>query len=96
MRVIGHWAGGQPVEGASGQSGPVFNPATGEQTAAVAFASAGEVDATVRAASDAFEQWSASSLTARAKVLFAFRELVNSRVGDLAVIASDEHGHGHA
>lgn len=92
MRVIGHWAGGKGVEGTSGRSGPVFNPATGEQTAEVAFASAEEVDAAVRAASDAFQQWSASSLSARTKVLFAFRELVSSRLGELAALVSDEHG----
>ena len=92
MRVIGHWAGGKPVEGISGRSGPVFDPATGEQKAEVSFASPDEVDATVRAASDAFEQWSGSSLSTRAKALFAFRELVNARVEELAEVISDEHG----
>ena len=75
MRVIGHWAGGKPVEGVSGRNGPVFDPATGEQTAEVSFASRDEVDATVRTAAEAFDQWSASSLSTRAKTLFAFREL---------------------
>ncbi len=92
MRVIGHWAGGKPVEGVSGRSGPVFDPATGEQTAEVSFASRDEVDATVRSASEAFEQWSASSLSTRAKALFAFRELVNSHLDELAAVVSDEHG----
>ena len=92
MRVIGHWTGGKPVEGASGRSGPVFDPASGEQTAEVAFASPDEVDAAVRAASEAFEQWSGSSLSTRAKTLFAFRELVNAHVEELAGVVSDEHG----
>jgi malonate-semialdehyde dehydrogenase (acetylating) / methylmalonate-semialdehyde dehydrogenase len=92
MDVIGHWTGGKPVEGSSGRSGPVYNPATGEQKAEVAFATADEVDAAVRAASEAFEQWSGSSLSTRAKVLFAFRELVNTHVEELAGIISDEHG----
>ena len=92
MRTIGHWAGGKPVEGASGRSGAVFDPASGEQTADVSFASPEEVDATVRTAAEAFEQWSASSLSTRAKALFAFRELVNSHVGELAAVVSDEHG----
>ena len=46
----------------------------------------------VQAASAAFQQWSGSSLTARAKILFAFRELVNARTDELAGIVSDEHG----
>ena len=92
MRVIGHWTGGKPVEGASGRSGPVFDPASGEQTAEVALASPDEVDAAVRAASEAFEQWSGASISIRAKTLFAFRELVNAHVEELAGIVSDEHG----
>jgi malonate-semialdehyde dehydrogenase (acetylating)/methylmalonate-semialdehyde dehydrogenase len=34
MRDIGHFIGGRRVEGTSGQHGPIFNPATGEQTGA--------------------------------------------------------------
>ena len=55
MRTIDHWINGRPVPSASGRSGPVFNPATGEQQAAVGLASVAEVDAAVQAAKDAFE-----------------------------------------
>ena len=92
MRTIEHWIDGKPQAGSSDRRGPVFNPATGQQQAEVCLASSADVDAAVRAASTAFEQWSGSSLTARAKVLFAFRELVNARVNELAGIVSDEHG----
>jgi malonate-semialdehyde dehydrogenase (acetylating)/methylmalonate-semialdehyde dehydrogenase len=50
------------------------------------------VDDAVRAARAAFGEWSQSSLSRRTTVLFAFRELVSSRIGDLAEIVSDEHG----
>jgi malonate-semialdehyde dehydrogenase (acetylating) / methylmalonate-semialdehyde dehydrogenase len=92
MRTIGHWVGGKPVEGGSGRFGPVYNPATGEQQAEVAFASAEEVDAAVRAAATAWQDWSQSSLSQRAKALFGFRELVNSKMGELAGAIVDEHG----
>ena len=92
MRTIGHWVGGKPYAGIGSRNGPVFNPATGEEQAEVALAGPQEVDAAVGAASAALEQWSQSSLSARAKVLFAFRELVNSHLADLAGIVSDEHG----
>jgi len=92
MRSIGHWWGGKPVEGASARSGPVYNPATGEQQAEVAFASVEEVDAAVRAAATAAKGWSESSLSARAKVLFSFRELVNAKARELAGLIVDEHG----
>ena len=45
---IPHWIGGRRVEGGSGRSGPVFNPATGRQTGAVDFATVEEVDAPFR------------------------------------------------
>jgi len=44
---ISHWIDGAVVEGTSGQSGRVFNPATGEQAASVDFASVAEVDGKV-------------------------------------------------
>ena len=92
MRTIGHWVGGKAVEGTSGRHGPVFNPATGQQQAEVAFASRAEVDEAVRVASSALESWSQSSLSTRAKIFFAFRELLNAHVDELAGIVSDEHG----
>ena len=54
MGAIGHWTAGKPVEGTSGRKGPIFDPASGEQTAEVMFASHEEVDAAVRAASELF------------------------------------------
>ena len=62
-RRITHWIGGRPVEGASGRSGPVFNPATGRQTGEVDFASVEEVGAAVAAAKEAFPSWRALSLS---------------------------------
>jgi malonate-semialdehyde dehydrogenase (acetylating)/methylmalonate-semialdehyde dehydrogenase len=78
--------------GTSTRTGPVWNPATGQQQAEVLLANATDVDTAVQAAAAAFETWSQSSLSQRTKVLFAFRELVNARIQDLAEIISDEHG----
>ena len=47
---IPHWIGGKRVEGTSGRSGPVYNPARGVQTGAVDLASVEEIDAAVQAA----------------------------------------------
>jgi malonate-semialdehyde dehydrogenase (acetylating)/methylmalonate-semialdehyde dehydrogenase len=92
LRTINHWIGGKAVPGSSSRTSPVWNPATGEQQAEVALASTADVDDAVRTAATAFEEWSQASLSKRTKVLFAFRELVNDRVGELAEIVSDEHG----
>ena len=50
MKRISHWIDGRVVEGTSGRQGIVWNPATGEQQAAVDLASASELDAAVAVA----------------------------------------------
>ena len=50
MRTINHWINNAEVGSTSGNFGPVYNPATGEQQAQVGLASVSEVDAAVAAA----------------------------------------------
>jgi malonate-semialdehyde dehydrogenase (acetylating)/methylmalonate-semialdehyde dehydrogenase len=91
MRSVEHWIGGRTVTGGDAR-GPVWNPATGEQQAEVHLATASDVDSAVGAAAAAFDGWSQTSLSRRAKVLFAFRELVHANADRLAEIVADEHG----
>ena len=90
--TIPHWIGGRRVDGASGRSGPVFNPATGQQTGAVDFASVEEVDAAVQAAKEAFPAWRATSLAKCAELFFRIRELIHERRDEVAEILVREHG----
>jgi malonate-semialdehyde dehydrogenase (acetylating)/methylmalonate-semialdehyde dehydrogenase len=92
MRTIEHWIGGKPTSGTPSGTSPVWDPATGAQQAEVVLGSAADVEEAVRAAAAAFEEWSQSSLSRRAKVLFAFRELATARAGELAELVSAEHG----
>ena len=92
MRTIEHWIAGKATTGTSTRTGRVWNPAAGEQQGEVLLATEQDVDAAVSAARDAFSDWSQSSLSARTKVLFAFRELVNSNIGRIAEAITDEHG----
>ena len=89
---IGHWIGGKRVEGRSGRSGPVWNPATGEQTGEVAFASAEEVDRAVQTAKEAFPAWRSWSLAKRAELLFRIRELFHQQREAIARFLTAEHG----
>jgi malonate-semialdehyde dehydrogenase (acetylating)/methylmalonate-semialdehyde dehydrogenase len=89
---IQHWIDGAPVAGRSGRSGPVFDPATGERTGAVDFASGAEIDAAVASATAAGREWRATPLSRRAEVLFAFRERLHARTDDLAAVITAEHG----
>ncbi|HLF61505.1 MAG TPA: CoA-acylating methylmalonate-semialdehyde dehydrogenase [Acidimicrobiia bacterium] len=92
MKTINHWIDGSPTSGASTRVGPVFNPATGSQTAEVPLASTVDVDKAVRSAKSAFETWRYSSLTQRQNIMFAFRELVAARKLDIAKLLTAEHG----
>jgi malonate-semialdehyde dehydrogenase (acetylating)/methylmalonate-semialdehyde dehydrogenase len=92
MRSIDHWINGSLVPSASGRSGPVYNPATGEQSAEVGFAAAEEVDAAVTAAAEAFLTWRKASLSKRAEVMFNFHRLVVENRDEIARLVSLEHG----
>src|SRR5213593_4335333 len=92
VKRINHWIGGRLVEGGSGRSGPVYNPALGQQTGAVDFATREEVDLAVRAAREAFESWRAMSLSKRTAIFFQIRELVHDRLEEIARILTAEHG----
>jgi malonate-semialdehyde dehydrogenase (acetylating)/methylmalonate-semialdehyde dehydrogenase len=92
MERIGHHIGGKQVPGESGRSGPVFDPATGQQTHEVDFASAEEIDQAVDAAREAFPAWRSTSLSRRSDIMFRVRELLEDRKVDLAKIITSQHG----
>ncbi len=92
MERISHWIGGKIVPGESGRTGLVFNPATGEQTHEVDFATTEEMDTAVQAAADAFPAWRATSLSKRADIFFRIRELLEQRKPELARIVTSQHG----
>ncbi len=92
MRRITHWIDGKPFAESGDRVGEVYDPALGVLSAEVDFASPGVVDEAVSAAARAFDGWRSSSLSQRSKVLFAFRELVAARSGELAELITAEHG----
>jgi len=89
---LDHWIGGKRFQGSPDRTGTIYNPATGEATAEVPLASAGEVDRAVAAARSAFESWSRTGLGKRTTILFAFRELVRQNAEHLARLIVREHG----
>ncbi|MGB8349925.1 MAG: CoA-acylating methylmalonate-semialdehyde dehydrogenase [Gaiella sp.] len=89
---IPHWIGGKRVDGTSGRSGPVYNPALGVQSGAVDLASVEEIDAAVQNAAEAWESWRTMSLAKRAELFFRIRELFHAHREDLAKLLTAEHG----
>jgi malonate-semialdehyde dehydrogenase (acetylating)/methylmalonate-semialdehyde dehydrogenase len=91
MRIT-HFVNGTSWNGKADRTGEVFNPATGEITGHVDFASNAVVDEVVDAAQKAFEEWRSTSLAKRTQILFAFREILNARKEEVAALITAEHG----
>jgi len=70
----------------------VYNPATGQVQARVLLAGTADVDQAVQTAKKAYAAWQDVSLTRRARIMFAFRNLVEQHADDLARLVSAEHG----
>ena len=92
LRQVPHWIAGHVVPAASTRTAPVYNPATGHIQALVPLATRAEVNSAVAAAHAAFPAWSAQPPLRRARVLFRFRELFESRLDDIARLITSEHG----
>ncbi|RZU62743.1 CoA-acylating methylmalonate-semialdehyde dehydrogenase [Zhihengliuella halotolerans] len=92
LRTTAHWIDGATVAEPGTRTADITNPATGQVTGSVALASTATVDRAVAAAKAAFPLWRDTSLAKRTTVLFAFRELLNARKGELAEIITAEHG----
>lgn len=92
MTHITHWINGQFSTQKAERQGDIYNPATGQITGSVDFASAATIDSAVQVATRAFSEWRHSSLTKRVQILFAFRELVNVNKEKIAALITAEHG----
>jgi malonate-semialdehyde dehydrogenase (acetylating) / methylmalonate-semialdehyde dehydrogenase len=89
---ITHWIGGKPWTADAERHGDIYNPATGQVTGTVDFATKADVDQAVAAAAQAAKTWGRISLARRTTVLFAFRELVKNHTTELAELITAEHG----
>jgi len=92
MHELQHWVGGKEWPGAGGRTAEVFDPATGAVARVVPLADATDVGVAVDSAREAFPQWRDTPVGRRARVLFAFREIVERNAADLARTVSAEHG----
>ena len=89
---VTHWINGQHWSGSAERTGDVYDPATGQVTKKVDFASRAVLDEAVAAAKATFPAWRDASLTKRTQVLFAFREILNANKESVAALITEEHG----
>jgi malonate-semialdehyde dehydrogenase (acetylating) / methylmalonate-semialdehyde dehydrogenase len=92
LPILSHWIGGRPVEVLPEQTGPVYNPATGQVIARVPRGGAPEIEAAVAAAKVALPAWRDTPLIARSQIFFAFRELAWKHREELAALITKDHG----
>ncbi|WP_288799212.1 CoA-acylating methylmalonate-semialdehyde dehydrogenase [uncultured Arsenicicoccus sp.] len=89
---ITHLIGHSSWEGTAERTSEVYNPATGEVTGTLDLASKALVDEVVAQAAEAAQEWGQTSIARRTRVLFAFRELLEARKGEIAKAIVAEHG----
>ena len=95
MQVIDNLVGGKKQRSASKRNAPIFNPATGEQTAELPLSTAAELDAAVAIAKAAQVAWGDTPPLKRARVMFRFKDLLEQNADRIARAISAEHGKTH-
>jgi malonate-semialdehyde dehydrogenase (acetylating) / methylmalonate-semialdehyde dehydrogenase len=90
--TVPHHIGGEAVLETNTTSRILYNPAIGAPIGRVHFASNTLCNHAVAEAQKAFVSWSVTPATVRARVLFAFRDLLERYQMDLARIVTREHG----
>ena len=83
---------GEWQAGSGARSGPVFNPATGQEIGRVAFIERAGLDAALSGAQRGFTEWRAVPAFDRYKILRRAADLVRERVGDIAAAITREQG----
>jgi malonate-semialdehyde dehydrogenase (acetylating)/methylmalonate-semialdehyde dehydrogenase len=96
MQTLSNAIGGELARSASGRQAPIFNPATGEQSAILPLSTAAELDAAVSAAKLALPAWADMPPLRRARYMFRFKQLLDENTDRIAEAISAEHGKTHA
>jgi len=91
MRQISHFIDGVATH-IPGVKSPVYNPATGEVSGEVQFASSDTVETVVASARAGATRWRNATMAQRSGVLFRFRQLLLDHADELAALITLEHG----
>ena len=91
MRTVEHFISGGGAGGGS-RGHDIFDPNSGEVQARVSLGTAADLDRAMDAALAAQPGWAATNPQRRARVMFAFKSLVEENTDELAHLLSSEHG----
>ncbi len=92
VKKLQNYVAGQLVEVESKTWRDVYNPALGEVIAHVPETPPDAINHAVDVAKKAFHLWANQPVARRARILFAFRSLLEQHVDELAYLSSVEHG----
>jgi len=95
MQTIENAVAGKRYVSSATRRVPVFNPATGEQSAELPLSTLDELNAAVENAKQAQVAWGNTPPMKRARVMFKFKALLDQYADDLAREISKEHGKVH-
>ncbi|MBD8066208.1 CoA-acylating methylmalonate-semialdehyde dehydrogenase [Devosia sp. PTR5] len=95
MQTIENAVGGKRYVSSSTRRVPVFNPATGEQSAELPLSTLDELNEAVANAKKAQVAWGNMPPMKRARVMFRFKALLDQHADELAREISKEHGKVH-
>ena len=87
-----HFIGGKRSSGKGDRYGPVYNPATGEQTTQVVLGTVEDLQAAVDASRTAFPGWASTTPLRRSRILSKYKDLLEKNADKLSAIISAEHG----
>lgn len=91
MKTIGHLIAGETLQG-TGRTADIYNPATGKTTGKVHLADRNTVEGAIAAAQRAFPAWRNTPPLKRARVMSAFKVLLETRAKEICELITDEHG----
>jgi malonate-semialdehyde dehydrogenase (acetylating) / methylmalonate-semialdehyde dehydrogenase len=91
MRAVEHFINGSAAGGGTRQH-EIWDPNSGEVQAKVSLGTGEELQKAVDAANNAQPAWAATNPQKRARVMFAFKALVEANMDELAALLSSEHG----
>ena len=92
VKALSYFAGGEPLQSASGKFADVYDPSTGQVIAQTPLCTEEEVGRAIECAKRAFPGWAGTPAIKRAQVLYQFRDLIDRHLDELTHTLCAENG----
>ena len=92
LPLMKNYINGEWVESNSTALGDVWNPATAEKIAQVAYGTKEDVDKAAKAAKDAYWDWRTTPPLSRARYLFRLKDAFEENFEEIAAVLTTEQG----